>query len=96
MSHLLDEQRLSLSALAARESVNVSTVWRWCLRGCRGAKLESFAVGGRRFTTSEAFARFVAASTAAAKGGQPISKRTTRQREAAIRSAETELNKAGI
>ncbi len=98
MSHLLDERRLSLAALAAREGVNASTVWRWSLRGCRGVKLESFSIGAKRFTTAEAFARFVEATTAVAQGGAATAPtvRTNRQREAAIKRAEAELADAGI
>jgi hypothetical protein len=98
MSHLLDEQRLSLAALARREGVAVSTIWRWTLRGCRGVKLESFSIGAKRFTTAEAFGRFVAATTAIAQGDPAPSPtaRTDRQREAAIRSAEAELAEAGV
>lgn len=95
MSEILAEHRLSLSALARREGVSVSTVWRWTLRGVRGVKLESFAVGGRRYTTAEAFARFVDSTTAAASGEQPQS-RTNRQREAAMNRAEAELARANV
>ena len=38
---------------------HVSTLHRWRLDGVRGAKLETFLVGGRRFTTQEAIARFL-------------------------------------
>ena len=98
MDHLLRERRISFSALAQREGVNSSTVWRWSLRGCRGVKLESFSIGAKRFTTAEAFARFVEATTAIAQGapapGPTV--RSNRQREAAIRAAEAELAEAGI
>ena len=87
---LLSEQRLTLNQLAKQEGVNPSTVWRWSLRGVRGVKLETFSVGARRFTTIEAFGRFVDGTTAAAKGEQPPP-RTSRQREAAIARAEAEL-----
>lgn len=97
MSDLLSETRLSLTALARREGVAVSTVWRWTLRGVRGCRLETFSVGAKRFTTEEAFARFVAATTAAASGA-PVAPqaRTNRQRDAAIRRAEAELARAGV
>ena len=88
--NLLDEQRITLNKLAQKEGVNPSTVWRWSLRGVRGVKLETFSVGARRFTTVEAFGRFVDGTTAAAKGEQPQA-RTNRQREAAIAQAEAEL-----
>ena len=87
---LLSEQRLTLNQLAKQEGVNPSTVWRWSLRGVRGVKLETFSVGARRFTTIEAFGRFVDGTTAVAQGEQPQA-RTNRQREAAIARAEAEL-----
>ncbi len=95
MSHLLAESRLSLSELARREGVAVPTTWRWAQRGVRGVKIETFAIGGRRYTTAEAFARFVEATTAAAQGVTPPA-RTNRQREAAIAKAEAELDKLGV
>ena len=48
-----------LSGHVARENrKHVSTVWRWVLRGVKGHRLESFLVGGRRYTTREAVGRF--------------------------------------
>ena len=71
MSVILSEIRLSLTKLAQREDVNVSTVWRWVRKGVRGIRLESYCVGVRRYTSEEAFARFVASTTAAAHGDSP-------------------------
>jgi hypothetical protein len=96
MSHLLAETRLSLSELARREGVAVSTVWRWTLRGVRGVKLENFSVGAKRCTTDQAFGRFVEATTAAAQGVAAPAARTNRQRDAAVKRAEAELAKAGM
>ena len=70
-------------------------MWRWRLRGIRGVKLETIKIGGRRFTSAEALARFIEQSTAAADG-LPLPTRTNRQREAAIRRAERELDGLGI
>jgi hypothetical protein len=95
MSHLLAEHRLSVTDLAHREAVAPSTVWRWALRGCRGARLETFSVGAKRFTTLEAFARFVDATTAAANG-EAVQSRTNCQRAASVRRAEEALAEAGI
>lgn len=36
-----------------------STISRWCTYGCRGIKLESMFIGGRRKTTREAVQRFL-------------------------------------
>lgn len=93
---LLQEERVSLTDLAKEEDRNVSTVWRWAQRGVRGVVLETFNVAGRRFTTREAFARFVEASTEAAQGSPVQSARANRQREAAISRAERECEDLGI
>ena len=97
MSPLLAETRLSLTELARREGVAVSTAWRWTLRGVRGAKLETFSVGAKRYTTDEAFGRFVEATTAAAQTTPPPpTVRTHHQRTAAITRAERELKSVGF
>ncbi len=76
---------------------NLSTVYRHFRSGCRGARLESFVAGGRRFTTVEAIGRFVERTTANSAGAtlQP-SRATSRQREAEIRKAEREWTEAGL
>jgi hypothetical protein len=46
---------------------HLSTGYRYISqRGCRGVRLESIVVGGRRFTNRQALRRFVEATTAAA------------------------------
>lgn len=95
MVELLEEKRITLTELAKRENFNVATIFRWANRGCRGVRLETFMVGGRRFTTVEAFGRFVAQTTAAANAmGLPVS--TAKTRESEIAAAERELAAAGI
>ena len=76
--------------------IHPSTAWRWVLRGIRGIKLESVLIGGRRHTSLEKLDAFFAATTAAAGASLPPSRPTSRQREAEIRRAEGELDKAGI
>jgi len=94
---LLNETRITPAKLAQREGVHISSVWRWMLRGVRGCFLESINIGSKRFTTLEAFARFVEATTAAAAGEkQSVRPQTNRQREASIARAEQELDQAGI
>ena len=39
---------------------HISTVYRWTFRGVRGHKLGAVLFGGRRFTTREEVARFIA------------------------------------
>jgi len=91
MIDLLSEERLSLTALARELDVSVSTVWRWNLRGIRGHRLECRNLGGRKYTTREAFTRFVEATN---EETAPTS-RTNRQREGDIARAEKDLAEAG-
>ena len=96
MSQLLAEERLSFSALATRQGVNVSTVWRWAVKGCRGVVLESLSIGGRRYTSEEAFGRFIESSNSAKWGSAPTDKTRLKNRSLAIHQAELELKEAGI
>src|SRR5688572_21353962 len=70
---------------------HISTLWRWSNSSCRGVKLETFNVGARRFTTKEAVARFIAATTAAAQG-ESIPARTEKQRQRALDHADAVLD----
>lgn len=40
---------------------NPSTVWRWTAKGSKGVKLQTWMIGGRRMTTSEAVNDFIEA-----------------------------------
>lgn len=76
---------------------NISTLYRWFQRGARGTRLETVVVGNKRFTSHEAIQRFVERTTANSPGAAlPPSRPTSRQREAAIKRAERELEAAGI
>jgi hypothetical protein len=92
MSALLSETRIPINTLARELSVHVSTVWRWTLRGVRGHRLERITIGGRTYTTREAFERFVSATN----GEKLPARRTNRQREADQRRAEMELEALGM
>ena len=97
LKRLLAERRISMTKLARQEEVAISTPWRWEKKGVRGIYLETYMRGGRRYTTHEAFARFVEATTKVSSGEQPSStSRTNRQRQAAIAHAERALDAAGI
>jgi hypothetical protein len=59
---LLAEPRISLVDLAEREGVHFSTVSRWCSEGgFKGHRLESFNIGGKKFTTIPAYQRWLQA-----------------------------------
>jgi hypothetical protein len=92
MAKLLSEQRIALTDLARRENVHLSTCWRWCLRGCKGHVLESFSVGGKKFTTIPAFERWLAAIN----GERVVGGETPHQRERAIDRAERKADELGV
>jgi predicted transcriptional regulator len=52
-SEVLDRPRLTMREVAKRAGVDVTTAWRWVLRGVRGQQLRSVSVGGRRFVMIE-------------------------------------------
>jgi hypothetical protein len=72
---LRDDTPMSLPDAAAYlgrltgQKPHASTLWRWCLKGCKGVVLESICIGGKRFVTSAAIDQFVEASTAASQPG---------------------------
>jgi hypothetical protein len=74
--------------------INVSTIWRWALSGCRGVKLTTTMVGGIRMASEADLARFFAATTAAANGTPAPTIRTSASRQRAIEAAERELASA--
>ena len=76
---------------------NLSTIYRWHLRGVRGVRLETILIGGTRFTSREALQRFFDRTTAAA-AGETISNNTStpKQRAKAIEQAERDCAAAGI
>jgi len=88
---LLDEPRISLSALARREVVHVATVSRWCLRGIRGHRLESLNIGGKRFTTLPAYDRWIAAINDGA-----VVPRNNQERQECLQQAKRALREAGL
>ncbi len=61
---MIDSERETLVRLTRARipgNPHTATVWRWALRGVRGVKLDTLVVGGVRFTSEEAIARFLAA-----------------------------------
>jgi uncharacterized protein DUF1580 len=93
--NILSEQRLTLTKAAQHLDVHVSTLHRWRLRGIRGIRLETCLIGGIRYTSHEALARFVTATTAAADGIAATASMSD-QRLQQIEEAERELAKVGI
>ena len=77
----------------AGSSLNVSTVFRWAQRGCRGMRLETIRIGGALCTSEDALKRFFA-RLSAPEGTIPELP-TPKQRQKQIDNAQTELAAAG-
>lgn len=50
-----------IGKLTGTAKPNVSTLWRWCMKGCKGVKLASICIGGKRYVTVSAIERFIEA-----------------------------------
>ena len=82
----------------AGSKLNVSTVWRWGLKGTAGIKLQTVSVGGTLCTSErwlkEFFAAVGEARLAASAPGVPI--RTPHQREKDYQASVRRLAAKGI
>ena len=96
VNDLLNEPRISLTDLAKQEGVNCCTTWRWTTRGVKSIRLETFSLGGRRYTTLPAFQRFCLSVTAAEQGTIVTSSETPQQRQREIKRAERQATELGI
>ena len=97
-------RRLSRSTNGRR--MHVSTIWRWCRKGCKGIKLQYLRVGRTIMVSESALHKFFSELTRAdsahqsARNTSPKRKprrrnqSVTRQRE--IESANAVLRRAGI
>ena len=107
-THDLTQETLLTFAQAARlfpparlgRPVNISTIWRWCMKGVRVpgvgvVRLEHIRIGGRTLTSREAISRFAARQTPATEDTTPRL-RTPGQRRRASERAERELDRIGI
>lgn len=95
MSTILDQRLITIkeAANSIPTRPHFATIWRWIERGCRGHKLQSWLVGGQRYTSLEAIETFLAAIN----GDSPKSaSMTPKNREKAISQVEQELADMGI
>lgn len=95
---MIDPRKETLIGIADARSQfpqqpSTATLWRWVLKGARGAVLESIHVGGRRFTSIEACERFVEASS---NREERPTQRTKRQERTTLRQTKLTLDQFGI
>lgn len=78
--------------------ISLPTIWRYMgPKGVRGARLESLVCGGKRWTSKEAIARFIAAQNADDAPAAPtITPAQRRKQSEAARAELAELVKAGV
>ncbi|HMO13032.1 MAG TPA: DUF1580 domain-containing protein [Pirellulaceae bacterium] len=94
MSSILDQELLSIKQAAKLipSKPHAATLFRWMTKGSRGHKLQSWLVGGQRFTTALAIEEFIGKlSGGSAPSGQP-----SKSRQRAIEQAEKELSELGL
>jgi len=72
---------------------NLSTIYRWAQRGCKGVRLEMLQVAGTKCTSVEALQRFFDRLT---NPDAPAAAPTSKARQRSIDAAEAELSAAGI
>ena len=73
--------------------LSLATLHRWRLNGVRGVKLETVLIGGLRYTSREAIARFIAEQNAPEV---PVAAITPSQRRKQSEAARVELQKMGV
>lgn len=74
-----------------KRRLSLATLHRWRLSGVRGVKLETILIGGLRFTSREAIARFIAAQNESTTPVTPGL--TAQQRRRQSEAAHSELEK---
>lgn len=69
LRELLEDKPMTLLEAAAYigkitgQKPHISTVYRWCRKGCKGVRLECLCIGSRHFVTPSALDLFVEQST---------------------------------
>ena len=80
-------------AFPGGKRLSLATLHRWRLNGVRGTRLETILIGGSRFTSAEAIARFIGNQNPAESAEPAI---TGRQRRTMAETANKLLAEAGI
>ena len=97
----LDEDLLTLRQAAqlipsrSGRPIDVSSIWRWTLRGIKGKRLESVSLGGQKYTSRQALARFVSAINPSMEATAPAARTHAQRASGSVRAGE-QLTRAGI
>jgi len=82
------------SAFPGGRRISLATLHRWRLTGIRGVKLDTVLIGGLRYTSREAIARFISAQNFQEAPAAPAI--TPSQRRKQSEAARAELEKMGV
>ena len=74
--------------------ISDATMARWIQKGIKGVRLETLLIGGRRVTSREAIARFIAAQNP--DDSHAIPAITPAQRHRQSEAARTDLQRMGV
>lgn len=72
------------------------TLWRWCMTGIGGVRLEHLQVGRETFTSQEALRRFFARVTTASEARRRRATRSEEERAQDVEKALKELESKGF
>ncbi len=97
MSAIMDQDLISIKQAAKLIPTrpHIATIWRWIEHGCRGHKLQSWLVGGQRFTSRDAIEDFFAKLNPET-AQTPIPTSTPKKRQREIDRAEKDLAEMGL
>ena len=90
----LNDARMYFPKRRRNKRPDLSCLYRWAGKGCRGVVLETVRVGGTRCTSREACARFIRRLSESDR--QPVMPRSPTARQRSNRKASEELDRLGI
>lgn len=85
---LTDQNFLSIKSAAAYfpNRPHIATVWRWITKGVKGHRLESWVIGGGRYTSTAAIDKFLSALN-----NEPVT--VSKDRAKRLKQVNRELNR---
>src|SRR5262249_8460860 len=92
----LDAPRIEIRTVAKRTGVDLTTAWRWILKGVRGVKLKSIRVGARRFVLERDLAAFLAELSAPPPPPPPSRRARAAAAKLRHQKAEEECRRLGL
>lgn len=98
MLDLNQEELLTLKAARSEfpNRPSLPTIWRWILKGSKGIRLDSVRIGGRRYTSKQAVARFIQATTMADRLATRPKRKQSDRKDQSLAAAKLILDQFGV